>query len=939
MTIIEHLRQYFMEFPCLQGERLDIDCLRSKEGSYSIDSEPGDIVQRYLDGSTVLRFPFTISGRMCYSSDLKNQAENLAFFEELEAWLAKKELFLELPDLGENGSANQSMSDVNDIGRLQYIIDNYDTATFGGKSASYTTVKENGKAGQAPVVLFSKKIDGTYYVAEAVPNTRRKTLYITSAFITNGAQKETGTLQLVNAPQSPVETPKASSASIPVVDSIPQTMRAVNAENGSAVYADSGLIYEALVDLGVHKAAAESLAENYDPADGLSAEIYAKGAAEAFLYGKSNFSKAEMRDGKGFSADLPELQRNTAYRLGQVFRMNQTAKEESVIQQKKAAAKQSGSAKNAQKGAVHYDGDRSRFSERQKSSVEALDKLAQALGVHFYLYESERDAAGKPIGENGWYDQKTGDIHIDLNAGELGDGTMFFTAAHELTHFLRQWSPSKFKVLSDFLVEQYGKKGQSVSDLIRNQQEKAKRNGRSLGWMQAYEEMVADSMEIMLSDGTVIEKLSELRAKDRSLVQKIRDWFKSFSAKLRSAYEGLEADSAEGRRVAEMTDAVERLQELFTEGLAQAGDNYRAAGGQKNSAQAGGYAGMRYSFRNSKTGMANDALRPYDAELRNLIESQGNIIVDSYDRLVDVVNMAFDNPKNKATAYFGILDYNIVKSIERSVQNIPQELSGNLFSRNGGYSIAVSLDAIQHMADGGKITRETAIDYLDRLADTIVEFDAVLFDYHIKGHSKVNGLLFKKKFSDGIIQSYNFVSNKKMRLNLWTLYKASSSKVQNMQQKKSATPLPMKNNSSAKTAQYNTPSITSMTQGSQTSTNSISRQVQNSNPQNNNSDGTHSDRGNLTKRSVLTELDETKAKDDIERKYLRQYKEKSQLQLAEQKKLSEIRKEMDAIPEQKRHTQRARFLRDEEAKTKNRIQNYANALSKLETDSPPLTAD
>lgn len=101
MTVIEHLRQYFMEFPLLQGERLDIDCLRSKEGSYSIDSEPGDIVQRYLDGSTVRRFPFTISGRMCYSSDLKNQAENLEFFEELEAWLAKKELFLDMPDLGE----------------------------------------------------------------------------------------------------------------------------------------------------------------------------------------------------------------------------------------------------------------------------------------------------------------------------------------------------------------------------------------------------------------------------------------------------------------------------------------------------------------------------------------------------------------------------------------------------------------------------------------------------------------------------------------------------------------------------------------------------------------------------------------------------------------------------------------------------------------------
>lgn len=107
MTIIEHLQKYFLEFPRLQGERLDIDCPRSKEGSYSIDSEPGDIAQRYLDGSTVRRFPFTISGRMYYGSDIANQAENLAFFEELEAWLAEKEQFLDLPDLGEKRTARK----------------------------------------------------------------------------------------------------------------------------------------------------------------------------------------------------------------------------------------------------------------------------------------------------------------------------------------------------------------------------------------------------------------------------------------------------------------------------------------------------------------------------------------------------------------------------------------------------------------------------------------------------------------------------------------------------------------------------------------------------------------------------------------------------------------------------------------------------------------
>lgn len=106
MTVIEHLQQYFMDFPRLQGERLDIDCLRSSPGSYSIDSEPNESVsQRYLDGSTVRRFLFTISGRMYYGADLANQADNLAFFEELEAWLSKKELFLDLPDLGEKRTA------------------------------------------------------------------------------------------------------------------------------------------------------------------------------------------------------------------------------------------------------------------------------------------------------------------------------------------------------------------------------------------------------------------------------------------------------------------------------------------------------------------------------------------------------------------------------------------------------------------------------------------------------------------------------------------------------------------------------------------------------------------------------------------------------------------------------------------------------------------
>ena len=135
---------------------------------------------------------------------------------------------------GENGLADSSMSNVNDIARIQYVLENYDGIKYGGTSSAYTTNKENGMPAQASVVVFSKKVDGTYYVAEAVPDTKRKTLFVTSAYIDSSEQKETGNSQLVNAQKSPVETPEASSVSIPVNDNIAQFGESVNTEQSLA---------------------------------------------------------------------------------------------------------------------------------------------------------------------------------------------------------------------------------------------------------------------------------------------------------------------------------------------------------------------------------------------------------------------------------------------------------------------------------------------------------------------------------------------------------------------------------------------------------------------------------------------------------------------------------------------------------------------------------
>ena len=88
------------------------------------------------------------------------------------------------------------MRDIHDIARLQYVLDHYDTASYGGRTQAYQTVKPNGRPGQADTVVFSKAVNGTYYVVEAVPVTKKKTVFITSAYM---SKQKAGDVQTADA--------------------------------------------------------------------------------------------------------------------------------------------------------------------------------------------------------------------------------------------------------------------------------------------------------------------------------------------------------------------------------------------------------------------------------------------------------------------------------------------------------------------------------------------------------------------------------------------------------------------------------------------------------------------------------------------------------------------------------------------------------------------
>ena len=126
---------------------------------------------------------------------------------------------------GKNGAADNSMADEADIAKMEYALHNAEHIVDGGTSHAYTNFV-NGKDRPAKTVLYQKDIGGIYYyVVQAVPDTKRRTLFVDSAFINK--TKKVEDLYSANA-QSPDETPESASTATSTNTKIPQNGSGVN---------------------------------------------------------------------------------------------------------------------------------------------------------------------------------------------------------------------------------------------------------------------------------------------------------------------------------------------------------------------------------------------------------------------------------------------------------------------------------------------------------------------------------------------------------------------------------------------------------------------------------------------------------------------------------------------------------------------------------------
>ena len=355
---------------------------------------------------------------------------------------------------------------------------------------------------------------------------------------------------------------------------------------------------------------ATAFIRDYDPSSGQTVGEYLNGIDEAFTYGYHQYSEADMGAGL-FTPKLSKEQAKGAYLLGQTSRSKADANKSIAIKRMRTAveaetAKATAEGKAAPKSkklTITYN-EGGKIVDFEKAGLELTEKQEAGLtiakflhklglGTNFEFFASRESQTmvdkktGKPIrvtineqgveeaAPAGVYRKADGTIRIDLNAYN-GRGLALYSLAHELTHFIQKWSDEKYKVLADFLVKTYEKTDMTMHQRVLSEQARLEDiRGKEVSYNEAYDEVVAKAMMKMFDDGKLVERLTELKAKDQKLAQKLWEGFKKFLDKFFGVYNSDDRLYKDSDDLVKMKDAFEQLQNLFAEALVEASENFQ----------------------------------------------------------------------------------------------------------------------------------------------------------------------------------------------------------------------------------------------------------------------------------------------------------------------------------------------------------------------------
>lgn len=105
-NIMEQVRKFLRTYPPLSNDKINVDFLPADARSYSIEVVPAqEIVRSYVDGSSVRQFLFVLASREFYGEKIRQQLDNLGFYQDFSYWMQVQTRTGNLPNLGEKREA------------------------------------------------------------------------------------------------------------------------------------------------------------------------------------------------------------------------------------------------------------------------------------------------------------------------------------------------------------------------------------------------------------------------------------------------------------------------------------------------------------------------------------------------------------------------------------------------------------------------------------------------------------------------------------------------------------------------------------------------------------------------------------------------------------------------------------------------------------------
>lgn len=482
-------------------------------------------------------------------------------------------------DHGENGTTDHSMQNIEDIARIPYIVQNYDRMIDLHDTTSKVNNRDNT---HAPIVRLEKRVDGTFYVVEAIPDSSKKSINIVSAYF-----------------QKPKKQP---------------TSGKLSATNGLDLLPSDGVALDGTVTQAPHAEALGTTSETplASPSSVLNqsmpqagAEVKGQEIPDPGILRQTPWKEGETKPRLGGER---ETRPETARRLTQEEEYEIGKQLDDYLEQQEALRDKLESDLAAARRVLPTPGSEARIRELQSGfedvnrTLAAMEKnraqfaqaeeTARALGAKFEIAD---------IGEaNGKYENGT----IIMNPYTENPARQVLV--HELTHHIE--TSGQYDALQSRVLEFIGQDMQTdVNAMLEAVTRDYAARGVTLTQDGARRELVAKFCEEKLfTDEKSIERLART---EPGLFQRIREWISDTIAKLR------------GTRQENALREMERLYE-------------KAA---RSTGEQAGYQGAQYSIETDANGdkfvdVTDDILegkteKDHAQILRDIIRNKfGNII-------------------------------------------------------------------------------------------------------------------------------------------------------------------------------------------------------------------------------------------------------------------------------------------------------------------------